>query len=158
MPTYDDDMPRRLRVVQATGWTMHDYPCPHGCYFHDQALGQPCCSGLCCKGNGDTPEARRARALAEAVQKRIAERTVRIGMDRVTGRPVLEGLTPEEQRIGSDNLVLYLSEHGTPETRAAIDRARGLARSTARTATRATDRAVQTVGHSTTRQTGRGGR
>lgn len=143
MPYQDDDMPRRLRVVKATGWTMHDYPCPHGCYFHDEALHQPCCQGLCCKGNSDTPQARRARALAEAVEKRLAERKVRIGMDRVTGRPVLEGLTAEEQRIGSDNLVMYLEEHGTAATRAAIERARSL---TDRTTATTTDRTARVLG------------
>ncbi len=148
MSAYDDDLPRRLRVVQATGWTLHDYPCAHGCYFHDALLGQPCCQGLCCKGNGDTPEARQARKLAEAVARRIAERTVRIGFDRVTGRPVLEGLTAEEQRIGSDNLVAYLSEFGDRATQAAIQRA--AERHTGRSA----DRAVVTHG----RQLGRGGR
>lgn len=130
---YYDDMPRRLRVVEATGWTLHDFPCAHGCYFHDEALGQPCCQGLCCKGKGDTPEARRARELAKAVAKRIAERTVRIGFNRVTGRPELEGLTAEEQRIGSDNLIEYLSHSGDAATRAAIERARANTRTTART-------------------------
>jgi len=144
MPDQDfyDDLPRRLRVVEATGWTLHDFPCPHGCYFHDEALGQPCCQGLCCKGKGDTPEARHARKLAEAVAKRIAERTVRIGMNRATGRLVLEGLTPEEARIGSDNLVMYLSEFGDRATQAAIERARAL---TSRTIAVATDRTARVL-------------
>lgn len=137
-----DDMPRRLRVVAATGWTMHDFPCPHGCYFHDDALGQPCCQGWMCKGNGDTPEARAARKLAEAVDKRIAERKVRIGIDR-NGRPVLEGLTPEEAKLGSDNLCLYLAEHGTAATRAAIQRAQQLS---SRTATVSTSRTARVIG------------
>lgn len=132
-PNYDD-MPRRLRVVQATGWTMHDFPCPHGCYFHDEGLGQPCCQGLCCKGRGDTPEARAARKLAEAVDKRIAERKIRISVDR-NGRIVLDGLTAEEQRIGSVNLAMYLSEHGTAATRAAIQRAEQINSRTKRTET-----------------------
>lgn len=146
MPDQDfyDDMPRRLRVVKATGWTLHDFPCPHGCYFHDEALGQPCCQGLCCKGKGDTPEARRARALAEAIEKRIAERKVRIGMDRVTGRPVLEGLTAEESRIGSDNFCMYLAEHGTAATRAALQRASQMSH-TMRTSTVTTDRTARTL-------------
>lgn len=138
-----DDMPRRLRVVQATGWTMHDFPCPHGCYFHDDALGQPCCQGWMCKGNGDTPEARAARKLAEAVDKRIAERKIRVSMDRVTGRPVLEGLTAEEARLGADNLCLYLSEHGTAATRAVIQRAAQL---TSRTTTTTADRTARVIG------------
>lgn len=143
MGAYEDDLPRRLRVVEATGWTLHDYPCPHGCYFHDEALGQPCCQGLCCKGNGDTPEARAARKLAEAVDKRIAERKIRVGMDR-NGILVLHGLTAEENRIGSFNLATHLAEHGTAATRAALQRAQQIGSHTATTAS--TERTARVLG------------
>jgi hypothetical protein len=138
-----DDLPRRLRIVAEYGWVLHDFPCPHGCYFHDEAIGQPCCQGMCCKGKGDTPEARAARKLADAIEKRLAERKVRIGMDRATGHPVIEGLTAEEARIGSDNFILYLSEHGTAATRAAIQRAKEMSH-TARVTT-STDRTARVI-------------
>jgi hypothetical protein len=89
-------------------------------------------------------EARRARALAKAVERRIAERTIRVGIDRVTGRPVLEGLTAEEARIGADNLCLYLAEFGTRETQAMLEHAKSLADRTATTTT--TDRTTRQLG------------
>lgn len=138
-----DDIIRRKRIQAQTGWPLHDYPCPQGCYFC-RTPGEhkpPCCHGGLCKGQGDTPEARAAKAMAEAIEKRIAQRKVRVGMDRA-GKVTLEGLTAEELRYGQANLVVYLSEYGTAATKAEIARAQQMATRTSTTTPSRTTRVI----------------
>lgn len=139
-----DDIVRRKRIQAQTGWPLHDYPCTQGCYFcrTPGAHKPPCCHGGLCKGQGDTPEARAAKALAEAVEKRIAERKVRVGIDR-QGRVTFQGLTAEERQLGDANIAAYLTTYGTAATRAEITRAQQLASRTTTTTGRATQRVIE---------------
>lgn len=139
-----DDIIRRKRIQALTGKPLNNYPCPEGCYFCQTPAAHklPCCHGGLCKGQGDTPEARAAKALAESVEKRIAQRKVRVGMDR-TGKLTLQGLTAEELRYGQENLVVYLAEHGTAATRAEIARVQQMA---SRTVTTTTSRTARVIG------------
>lgn len=129
-------------TAKKMGLTVLTAACAQGCYWcRTEDHGAPCCHGGMCNGQASTPEAIAARQLAQAVEQRIADRSVRVGMD-ARGMLTFEGLTAAEKRYGTGNLGMYLTEHGTAATRAAIARVEQLSTRTSTT----TDRVARTLG------------